>query len=433
MFGACLLLLPLFQDHEPIVLNDDGGWCWFQDERALVDGSRLIFGSVAAGVRDPERKGDIELTTYDLVTGETSRFELHDQLELDDHDAPALAVLPDGRYLAVYARHGSDRSVRSRASIRPEDTTEWSPEWVHEVDEAENGVTYSNVFMKPDFEGGGTLVNFHRGKDWDPNWLVSDDLGRTWSYGGQVLGGPGRPYLRYAFDERRSIHFIATEQHPRDFDNSIYHGIWRNGRVLRSNGKLAADKGVVARPEDLTRVFEGGPERVAWTVDLEIDAGGNPYAAFSVQVDGAGLPGGEGGADHRYYYARWNGLAWTCHALAYAGSRLYAGEDDYTGLVALDPEEPDVVFISTDADPLTGEPLVSQADGERHHEIFRGETEDGGASWSWQAVTRDSALDNIRPVVPRSHGMTSALLWLRGTYRSYTDYDLAVVGLILPR
>jgi hypothetical protein len=36
----------------PVVLNDDGGWCWFQDERALVVGDRLVFGSVAAGRRD---------------------------------------------------------------------------------------------------------------------------------------------------------------------------------------------------------------------------------------------------------------------------------------------------------------------------------------------------------------------------------------------
>jgi hypothetical protein len=111
----------------PIVLNDDGGWCWFQDERALVDGKRLIFGSIAAGVRDATRKGDVEVTAFDLATGETSRFELHDRLELDDHDAPALVVLPDGRYLAVYSRHGSDRLVRSRVTTRPGDAARGRP------------------------------------------------------------------------------------------------------------------------------------------------------------------------------------------------------------------------------------------------------------------------------------------------------------------
>ena len=37
----------------PIVLNDDGAWCWFQDERVLVQGSTLLVGSVANGSRDP--------------------------------------------------------------------------------------------------------------------------------------------------------------------------------------------------------------------------------------------------------------------------------------------------------------------------------------------------------------------------------------------
>jgi len=40
----------------PAVLNDDGGWCWFQDERAVVVGERLVFGSVASGRTDPSRR-----------------------------------------------------------------------------------------------------------------------------------------------------------------------------------------------------------------------------------------------------------------------------------------------------------------------------------------------------------------------------------------
>jgi hypothetical protein len=47
-------------------------------------------------------------------------------------------------------------------------------------------------------------------------------------------------------------------------------------------------------------------------------------------------------------------------------------------------------------------------------------------------VTRDSTADNLRPIVPRTEGRDELLLWLRGRYRSYTDYDLEVVGL-LPR
>jgi MYXO-CTERM domain-containing protein len=34
--------------------------------------------------------------------------------------------------------------------------------------------------------------------------------------------------------------------------------------------------------------------------------------------------------------------------------------------------------------------------------------------------------------VPVSDGRYEALLWLRGTYRTYADYDLDVVGIITP-
>jgi hypothetical protein len=79
---------------------------------------------------------------------------------------------------------------------------------------------------------------------------------------------------------------------------------------------------------------------------------------------------------------------------------------------------------------VTGAPLVSAADGKRHWEIFRGATADEGRSWRWQTVTRDSTADNLRPIVPRTEGREELLLWLRGRYRSYTDYDLEVVGLL---
>jgi hypothetical protein len=167
--------------------------------------------------------------------------------------------------------------------------------------------------------------------------------------------------------------------------------------------------------------------------DLELDVRGRPFVAYSVQKDSAGLPPGQDGADHRYRLALWTGTQWDDREIAFAGSRLYAGEDDYTGGVALVPGDPTRVFISTDADPSTGTPLVSAADGKRHWEIFRGATTDGGRTWRWQPVTRDSTADNLRPIVPRTEGRDELLLWLRGHYRSYTDYDLEVVGLLPPR
>ncbi len=122
--------------------------------------------------------------------------------------------------------------------------------------------------------------------------------------------------------------------------------------------------------------------------------------------------------DHRFHYARWDGQRWVEHEIAHAGKRLYAGEDDYTGLGAIDPQNTSLVYLSTDADVKTGQPLVSAADGRRHHEIFRGETGDGGATWKWTAIRSNSTVDNLRPIVPFWSDPRTALVWMRGTYQN---------------
>lgn len=131
---------------------------------------------------------------------------------------------------------------------------------------------------------------------------------------------------------------------------------------------------------------------------------------------------------------RWgDGKEWRHSEIAYAGERLYSGEDDYTGLVAIDPEDVNRVVISTNADPLTGVPLVSDADGKRHYEIFAGVSQDNGFTFTWKPVTANSTVDNVRPVIPAWNSEQRALLWMRGTYRTYTDWDTQIVGLLEER
>ena len=56
-------------------VNDNGGWCWFQGERAVVYQHILYVGSVAnkAGPGGDARHGNIEVTRVDLRSGETVR------------------------------------------------------------------------------------------------------------------------------------------------------------------------------------------------------------------------------------------------------------------------------------------------------------------------------------------------------------------------
>jgi hypothetical protein len=315
------------------------------------------------------------------------------------------------------------------------DATAWGPERVF-APGGGSRVTYSNLHRLARENGGrGRVYNFFRGYQgrFKPSWMSSDDDGATWTVGGVLIDFPSeflhRPYVRYASDGRDTIHFLFTEAHPRNYDNSIYHAYYCAGRLFRSDGtpigKLA--EGPI-RPSDATRVFRGDPDNVAWAQDLHLDAQGRPCAVYSVQKGSAGLPPGRGGVDHRYRHARWDGRRWQDRQIAHAGARLYPGEDDYTGGICLHPNDPDTVFLSANVDPSTGKPLPGG-----RYEIFRGDSSDGGRTWRFWAVTAGSCVDNIRPAVPAWEGDTTALVWLRGKFPSYTRYELGAVVRFLPR
>jgi hypothetical protein len=413
----------------------NGAWSWFSSQRAVIDteapgGPRLLVSSVSAG--SGSENGDIDLHWYDLDTGSQGHFELHDQLEQDDHDSAALLVRPDGRYLAAYGRHGTDKLSRWRVSSDPHDPTRWGPEQTLSHSGSGRGLTYSNLHhLSEDRSGLGRTYNISRVNNFDPVVQVSTDQGSTFTVVGKLLtrGGPGdRPYLRYASTSKR-LHFTVSQEHPRNEENnSIYHGYVEDGTLYNTYGQVI-DSSVFDHdakdPTQLTQVFAAGasfggePMKRAWTVDTEIDAQGMPVTVFQARVD-------DDENDHRFFYGRYDGTTWNVHQLAKAGGYLYNDEKDYTGLAAIDPDDPASVFISTKIDPTDGSQLSV-------YEIFKGVTDDGGASWEWSAITENSTMDNLRPLVPADgQSDRQTLVWLRGNYGTYTEWNTDVVATTIP-
>ncbi|MFC3122878.1 BNR-4 repeat-containing protein [Agaribacter flavus] len=431
----------------------NGAWCWFQDPRAIIDtgahqGPLLLVSSFSAREKSqyaarnwgenihPWAKGDNDLYWLNLASGEKGQVKVHQGLTQDDHNVAAIHQRSDGRYIIAYADHGYEPVTYFRVSERPHDPTTWQP--VTQFEHADT-VTYSNLYQAVDTSNKPLLLNFNRSVGFDPNVMISANEGRTWSYGGQLLGGPGRPYVRYAQGAGR-VHFLASDQHPRVFDNSIYHGTTDGTSIFASNGALIdediSDENFI-EPHQLTVIHRGKPSAVGWGVDIEVTDDGLPYAIYSVQKNNQEremLPG----LDHRYVYAHFDGELWHTEEVAYAGTALYEYEQDYTGLAALDPNDPNIMVISTNANPDTGEPLISQADGKRHWELFLGKR-NNNAQWSWRPITFNSTQDNIRPIIPKwdtqenTHPAKRVVLWMRGTYTSYTEYDTQIVGVIQQR
>jgi len=268
-------------------LNDNGAWSWFMDPRVIVDDGKLIAGSVRAvgsnqaNTSDP-RWGNVEVSVYDIATGSVDTAVLHPHLEQDDHAAPAFLVRKDGRYLAVYSKHTKERRMYYRLS-EPHNPLAWGPAMIAETPGEDapvqgNNCTYANLFRMPN----GRIYNFIRAYHHETNYMYSEDEGSTWTYGGHWLYGKGgySPYLKYAEDGKGTIHFVATEDHPRNFDNSLYHGYVRDGAMFKTDGTkvgtLSTSTETSVATWDFTKIYEGNPDSVAWMVDIRLDATDRP-------------------------------------------------------------------------------------------------------------------------------------------------------------
>jgi hypothetical protein len=235
-------------------------------------------------------------------------------------------------------------------------------------------------------------------------------------------------YYQYWGNNVDRIDFLATEAHPRDFDNSLYHGYIMGGRSYNSAGTMIdMDIADATSPQitAFTKVFTTGTTingvqlHHAWNSDIVRYADGTIAIIWKART-GTNTTS----PDHRLLYSRFSGGMWRHTYLAKAGPKLYESEQDYIGLGAVHPDDPRTIYISTTFDPRNDTTTFTR------HEIFQGTTCDNGATFTWTPVTANSTRENLRPIVPKWEGGRTALLWFRGTYATAQQYNAAVVGII---
>ncbi len=419
------------------VFNDDGAWTWYSDERAVVDpvNRKIIVGSDANG---GNRNGNVDAVIYDVDTGMSSPVHALGDLDPDDHNTAAFLVKPGGGYLAFWAGHNQNCnsyfSNYDNGSWAPSQTFDWAPRgcpWTFNGNQ--RSVTYNNLWAMT-AEGPETIYNFVRSIDTSPNFLISNDNGATWNYGGRLTSTPGAGYVagyyKYWGNNVDRIDFFATEAHPRDQDNNLFHGYVKGGKSYDSMDNVVDDDITDGNAPDIpefTTVFSTGSNlgdvtlNHMWNADLMSYDGGTVAAIFT----GRNAAQSDIRADHRFGYARFDGASWKNTYLGHTGPNLYYDEEDYTGLGALHPNDPRVIFISTTIDPRDDSTDLG------HHEIFMGTTCDEGATFSWVPVTQGSNVDNVRPIVPLWDEHNMVLLWFRGTYDTAQQYDEEVVGIVI--
>ena len=217
----------------------------------------------------------------------------------------------------------------------------------------------------------------------------------------RVGSGNVRPYAKYASNNTDKIWFTYTDGHPRDVATTFMSLICKAAIFITPTASpigvlnTSGSSGIV--PSAGTKVFNGRlTTHRAWTSDMQLDSSGYPVLAYTVRVATVDTYN-----DHRYRYSRFERHdVDTIMKSRMPAQCLYTAENDYTGLITLNPSDPNTLYISTNADPVTGAALISSADGKRHWEVYRGFTNNNGASWTWTPITANSTIDNIRPNLP---------------------------------
>lgn len=335
-------------------------------------------------------------------------------LQKDDHNNPGLLIRnSDKKIMTFYSKHGSGGSgyfMRVSKNALDIDT------WETEVDISSALGSLNSAYANPiqlTGEENEPIYLFWRetvdGGNYGTMCGKSVDGGVNWTSKLLVKNGTQRPYFRAINNGTGRIDFVTTEGHPAAVATSIYHYYYENGNYYKTDGTLIGnDDDLPLDPAtDLTLVYDGTTIR-GWCWDIVIDSNGYPVIVY------AKFPTPE--TDHRYRYARWTGTEWIDNEICQAGGCLYIDELYYSGGVALDNQNPNIVFASREVDDK--------------YVIFKYVTADNGATWTSTQIS-NSDLDCIRPFVVRNHGGTFQLCYLEGTYTTYIDYD-TVLRLVTP-
>ncbi|MEK6478924.1 BNR-4 repeat-containing protein [Catalinimonas sp. 4WD22] len=391
--------------------TEDGAWCWFSDPRAVYyEGQHQR--TYASWV---DSTGNIMIGYYDHENGDTQTKILHEDLERDDHDNPALHFTPEGKIMVFYAEHARETPIFQLVSSEPEDISKWEDRRSLYLNDTTNyegfskTYTYVNVWQVKD-----ELFLLWRGMDFKPNYSISKDGGDTWSKG-KILILPERlyrdrrPYVK-VFSDGEKLHIAFTDGHPRrETTNSIYYTYYEDGNFYKADGeKISSLSEVPFSPQQAEKVHDGTTSNKAWIWDIAADQQGYPVLTY------ASFPNDSA---HYYHYARWNGKQWERQLLTHAGKwfpQTLPGTEEremnYSGGVVIDHETPSTVYLSKEQNGT--------------FEIEQWKRQNDG-NWDTFPITSSSSLDNVRPyaVLNAKEGNPLQLFFLTNErYIHYTDY-----------
>lgn len=371
----------------------DSAWSWYMDPRVLTTSGATYFSSV-------RNTGDVQVTSVDHGTARLRHAVLQPDFEADDHNAPSLSELDDGRIVAFWNAHGLV-PAHYRTTVRSGDVTTFGPAAELTGSGLEDeGTTYTSIVQ---LRGAERQYHLFTRRASDDAWVMttSDDL-LTWTPAVRLfdhVDPQSYPYVKIIGTGWDTIHMVFSDTTASaEEDSSLHHvslsdGVFRrsDGSPIRSLEAVAGTGGASPRPiepREATRIHDGrGGDGRARPYDIALD-GGDPVVVFTT--------GNRWTGHWTYRWMRRRGDVWT-------GSTLLRSTTDPGG-IALRHDDPRTAVLVQDGAV----------------EEYR--SADDGDSWTRRTIAAPDA--NRTPATPWSSGGVSgpvSAAWLHGPYEGFRD------------
>ena len=390
-------------------LKSDGGWTRWQTPvaiRYVGTYNKTYWGWV-------DKSGSIWIGSYDHQSQEYETFKLKDSLNYDDHAAPAILIRNDAKIVVFYTGHG-DNTMYWRISTNAEDISAFDAE--KNFAGGRDMVTYPQPIQ---LVGESNKVYlFFREKD--------DALGYSWVYrtstdGCDTFSVASQDLLDFVYNpyakpiqEGNKIHFLVTEYESPTSMFDVLYCYYYDGSFYKADGTKIGDVpgDLPFSKADLDMVYDSSEDGNLDSkgYDIAIDSSGNPVIVFTtLETDVAAYD------IHKYRYSKWNGFSWNDYAITDEGTFICAANPSYSGGIALDKEDPSIVYLSKQ--------------NPTEWEIQKWTTADGGENWGTPVdITSSSTKKNIRPQTILNSHTDLPIFWAWGDYAGTTNWDTSIVS-----
>ena len=386
------------------IFAENGAYTWWTNMLAV----RFVGNKDQTYLSYVDEEGNMSVAAYNHETGEYTYNTLAKH-EVDDHNSAGLAILPDGRILAVYTRHNKDRIVRWRISKNPEDITSFGKE---KTVEGSKGITYAQLHRISDTEY--RLLYRYTVKSWATR-IYNYETGKWSDEQVWLTEGLGHHYYLWTQEDRTEgkINIFMTGHPKSGPDQNIRYGYFDADGILYTTGGKRVGEMIeefnitVPNPRHFDIVYEAKEGEHTRLYDVS-------YMGEKVAVMyGISL---EEGDTSKYYYAYYDEKAgeWVNNFICDSG-RWLVSDNMYFDGVSFDKKDMQTIYVSR-----------------REGDLLRLEkwtTTDYGATWT--SVLLDEATNPeehiLRPLIPYNAHDDMDVLYMKGYYPSYVKFDTNIM------